>query len=271
MTTAGLVGLLATVSAAQDGARIGHLGIVTHGGPANINVGADDRLSLATLSRQVPALYRLRSLLTSDARLDLYSCSVAAGAGGKTFIDALSCAASAAVFASDNPVGTVSGADLTWEYHTGQSGRSNELFSMRGIEAIPGLCLYTYTSPADITNPAYHAQNNPYANATDYNVGQCTWYVYGRAQETGLVSAQTLSSIFGGTEYNAQELVFAFSKQRGSPGGGHYGRGYRVGGPAETGRHCLLVEILPARRIRREHGRTDDRVKLGSKSHLSST
>lgn len=42
MTTAGLVDLLGSVSAAHDGARIGHLGIVTHGGAGQVDLGTGD-------------------------------------------------------------------------------------------------------------------------------------------------------------------------------------------------------------------------------------
>ena len=195
MTTTGLVNLVKSVSAAHDGALIANLGIVAHGGPGEIDLGKGDVLSLATLPGQTAELEQLRSLLTDHAIVDLYSCSVAAGAAGKTFVDELAADTGAAVFASDNPVGTVRGADFIWEYHTGHAAVRNELFSMQKIEAIPGLCLYTYTSPADITNAAYHYPNNPIANATDYNVGQCTWFVYGRIRETNLISAQTLASL----------------------------------------------------------------------------
>ena len=152
MTTTGLVDLLDSVSAAHNGDRIGHLGIVTHGGPGEIELGNADDLSLTTLPSQAAALERLRSVLTSDARLDLYSCSVAAGPQGKTFVDELAADTAAAVFASDDPVGTVPGADFVWEYHAGQAGVSGELLSVQELETIPGLCLNlsapTLSSPA---------------------------------------------------------------------------------------------------------------------------
>jgi surface antigen len=169
MTATGLVNLLASVSAAHDGARIGHLGIVTHGGPGEIDVGNGNNLNLATLPNQSPALEQLRSKLTNDARLDLYACSVASGAGGKTFVDELAAATGTAVFASDNPVGTVPGADFVWEYHTGQAAASDELLLVQGIETIPRLCL---------------ADDYPYKNSTpdtvdpwNFYTRECTSYV----------------------------------------------------------------------------------------------
>jgi hypothetical protein len=189
MTTTGLADLLASVSAAHNGTPIGHLGIVAHGGPGEVDLGKGDDLSLATMPTQAPTLERLRSVLTSDARLDLYSCSVAAGADGKTFVDELSAITGAAVFASDNPVGSVSGSDFVWEYHTGQGVASKELFSVQELETISRLCL-AY-SPPNLTNSAY--QSGPYVT-TPYLVGQCTWYAYGRIQEVGLVTSSQLST-----------------------------------------------------------------------------
>ena len=130
MTATRMGDLLASVSASHNGAPIGHLGIVAHGSSGEIDLGKYDDLSLATLPSQAAALARLRSLLTNSARVDVYACDVAAGAAGKIFVDALSAATGAAVFASDNPVGTVPGSDFIWEYHTGQAATSNELLSV---------------------------------------------------------------------------------------------------------------------------------------------
>jgi uncharacterized repeat protein (TIGR02543 family) len=141
MTPNGLADLLASVSAAHHGTRIGHLGIVAHGGPGELFLGKGNILSLATLPGHALALERLRSVLASDARLDLYACSVAAGRGGKTFVDELAALTGAAVFASDNPVGTMPGADFVWEYHAGQVNASMELLLVREMEKIPQLCL----------------------------------------------------------------------------------------------------------------------------------
>ncbi|MCY2987580.1 MAG: Ig-like domain-containing protein, partial [Planctomycetota bacterium] len=151
MTVMGLVDLLVSESAAHDSAPIEHVGIVAHGGPGKIDLGKDDKLSSATIPSQAAAFERLRSVLTNDARLDLYACSVAAGAGGKTFVDELAAVTGAAVFASDNPVGTVPGSDLIWEYHTGDTVSNNDLFSVHELETITNLSLPT---PAVATQAA---------------------------------------------------------------------------------------------------------------------
>src|SRR5207302_1474114 len=71
----------------------------------------------------------------------LFSCWVAAGAGGKALVDELSALTGAAVFASDDAVGTVPGADFIWEYRTEPVSESRELFSADALDAIAGLSL----------------------------------------------------------------------------------------------------------------------------------
>ncbi len=178
MTTTGLVDLVASVSAAHGGDPIAHLAIVTHGGPGEVDLGKGDDLSLATMPSQAAALGRLRSVLTSDARLDLYACSVAAGGSGKTFVDELAAVTGATVYASDNPVGTVPGADFVWEYHTGQPAPTNELFSIQELETVSRLCLsdgaqFVSESPASGTSVATSTAFTE--TVTMKNTGTTTW------------------------------------------------------------------------------------------------
>ena len=178
MTTFELVNLLDSVSAAHGGARIADLAIVAHGGPGEIDLGTVDDLSLPTLPGQAMALEELRPLLSRDAFVDLYSCSVAAGAGGETFVDEFAADTGATVFASDHPVGTVPGASFLWDYQYGNRGRDSELFSSQELDDIPGLCLgpnshYVSESlPAGSQEPANTAFQEV---VTMENTGNTTW------------------------------------------------------------------------------------------------
>ena len=145
MTTTGLVDLLASVSAAHNGLPIGNLAIVAHGNSGELDLGKADDLNLATLPGQTTALERLRSVLANNACLDLYSCDVAAGASGKAFVNDLAAVTGATVYASDNLVGTVPGANLILDCHSGQAAASNDLFSVQDVETIRGLCLTNVT------------------------------------------------------------------------------------------------------------------------------
>ena len=177
MSTAGLVDLLASVSAAHGGAPIGHLGIVAHGGPGEIDLGSADHLSLATLPSKAAELQQLRSVFTTDARLDLWSCSVAAGPQGKAFVNALAADTGAAVFASDNPVGTVPGADFVWEYQTGYAVSSTALFSVQQLDAIRGLRLGDNAQlVSQSANPTNLAPGATFTKTwTMQNTGTTTW------------------------------------------------------------------------------------------------
>ena len=84
---------------------------------------------------------RLHSLFVVGSQIDLYSCSVAAGAGGKSFVNDFAVETGVAIFASDNPVGTVAGSNLILDFRTGQTGTSNELLRIQEMEKIPKLCL----------------------------------------------------------------------------------------------------------------------------------
>jgi len=141
MTTPGLVDLLAAVSAAHGGAPIGNLAIMAHGGPAEIDLGNTDDLSLATLPGQASALGGLRFVLTSNACVDLFTCCAAVGASGKTFVADLAAATGANVFASDSLVGTVPGATLFLDCHSGPVAATTDLFSLPEMDVIPRLRL----------------------------------------------------------------------------------------------------------------------------------
>ena len=117
---------------------IGHLAIVAHGSPGEVDLGKADDLSLATLPSQAAALERLRSLLDTNAELDLYSCSVAAGPGGKTFVNDLAAVTGATVDASDNLVGTVPGSDLIWDYHAGRAAAARSCCRPKSLGRFQG-------------------------------------------------------------------------------------------------------------------------------------
>ncbi|HYV35072.1 MAG TPA: glycoside hydrolase domain-containing protein [Gemmataceae bacterium] len=157
MTTSKLGEVVLSIAAANGGSPLSRLAIVTHGAPGQLDIGAHDSLNSATLTRDLPDLQRLRSLL-HGVRFDLYACSVASGPDGKAFVDELAAATGAAVFASAGPVGTVPGSSLVLDYHTAQAAASNELFTVGKMEAIPQLLLpapsITSVNPAQPTGSA---------------------------------------------------------------------------------------------------------------------
>jgi hypothetical protein len=152
MTTDRMAEIVGAVSAAHGGAEIGHIGIVTHGGAGRVEIGATDSCA-DDLIDPVGALGRLRSVLSDDARFDIYACSVASGSAGRAFVDELATRTGAAVFASDDAVGSGDSGDLIWEYSTSQTQVGTELFVVDEIESIVGLSLATPT-PTNLTATA---------------------------------------------------------------------------------------------------------------------
>ncbi|MBI3824141.1 MAG: DUF4347 domain-containing protein, partial [Planctomycetes bacterium] len=187
MTVRGAVELLESLSAAQGGARIGHLAVVAHGGSGQVAIGAN-ALSLDTLAADGPALDRLQAILTASARFDLVACSVAQGTAGKLFVDRLAEATGADVYASDDPVGASPGSDLVWEYHTGQGTDGGEL--LQSLDQIPGLSL-----PIDTTPPTV---NLSYPDSGTFTVGQ-TITIQGSASDASGISHVQIELYKGGT------------------------------------------------------------------------
>lgn len=144
MNSSGLVGLIASMSNEYMGAKIGHIGIVAHGRPGEIEIGKGSTLNLASLRSERLQWEQLRSLLTKDACIDIYACSVAAGKEGKIFIEELSTLTGTAVFAGEDLIGNASGATLALSYHSGAMVMADDLFSIQRLGVIQGLLL-----PAD--------------------------------------------------------------------------------------------------------------------------
>ena len=165
-TVDSLVHLLQNVSAERGGAPICHLGLVAHGRSGAVNLGATDTLDKQDLVAITPAWDQLRGLLTSDARIDLYSCDVAAGPAGKAFVNALAQRTGADVYASTDAVGTGKGADWVWEYNSGARGRAS-LFNMATLKRIDGLVLEDVYAPNQVKADA---DRTPGSNSPNFGV-----------------------------------------------------------------------------------------------------
>jgi autotransporter-associated beta strand protein len=179
ISTTGLVNLLDSVSAAHNHAPIANLAIVAHGSAGEIDLGKNDDLSLAALPGQSAALAGLRQVLTSGAQIDLFCCSVAAGAYGRLFVNELAADTGAAVFASDHTVGTVPGANLNLDYHAGPTIAEGRLFVVQDLDAIPRLSLGTDAATFVSQTVSNGATENPGADFkqtwTMTNTGTTTW------------------------------------------------------------------------------------------------
>jgi VCBS repeat-containing protein len=114
--TASLVELVGQILAQEQATQVRSLGLVTHGEAGTVHLSASEDWSQESLSLQHDVLVSLGELLSPDASVLFFSCNVAATASGRGFLDSFSQLTGATVFASDDPVGNVDGADWDWEY-----------------------------------------------------------------------------------------------------------------------------------------------------------
>ena len=78
---------------------------------------------METLQAESSEWTELGDLLTEDARIDLYGCSIGAGEDGSWFVQTLASVTDATVWASDDTTGNVEGSDWDLEVQTAADDR----------------------------------------------------------------------------------------------------------------------------------------------------
>lgn len=104
----------------STGQEIGHLAVVSHGAAGALSLG-NDVWTLESLQAESSEWAGLGELLTQDARIDLYGCSIGQGEDGGLFVATLASITGATVWASDDATGNVEGSDWDLEVQTGES------------------------------------------------------------------------------------------------------------------------------------------------------
>jgi Domain of unknown function (DUF4347)/Domain of unknown function (DUF4082) len=140
--------------------------IISHGNVAELQLG-NSLLSTNSLQQYAPSLQKWAASLTPDADILFYSCSVASGELGQTFINDISALTGADVAASTNSTGdSAKGGDWTLEYTTG-SIETVIPFDESLISTYQGLLpsLFTTQTPA-LTN-----LTDGSGSAGDYELG----------------------------------------------------------------------------------------------------
>ena len=97
-----------------EGAKIDHLAILSHGGDGALVLDpVDDIHTIGTIHQDTACWEAWGSMLTGDARIDLYGCSIGGGETGLQFVQALASLTSATVWASGDDTGN--GPTSDWE------------------------------------------------------------------------------------------------------------------------------------------------------------
>jgi hypothetical protein len=111
----GSINALLTDLVSSTGMQIDHLAILSHGSSGVLRLGPDEFWTVSTIEQDPTQWSVLGSLLDTDARIDLYGCSIGAGEQGRLFVDTLATITAATVWASDDLTGNVDGADWIFE------------------------------------------------------------------------------------------------------------------------------------------------------------
>ncbi len=135
----------------STGQAIGHLAILSHGDQAEVILGSDALYSLGDLPADAEAWTTLGTVLSEDARIDLYGCDIGSGGPGATFVTQLADVTGADVWASDDATGTGPDADWDLEVRTGESnmGYLIDSSALEGFEIL--LAVPDATDPQDFS------------------------------------------------------------------------------------------------------------------------
>ncbi len=114
---------------------IDHLALVTHGADGRLDLSDGAVYTASTVESSSAQWGHLGSLLSQDARIDLYGCNVGRGEPGSALVNALAKATGVTVWASDDTTGTGGSADWDLEVRSG-AGDMPYLLDGSGLGAL---------------------------------------------------------------------------------------------------------------------------------------
>lgn len=128
---------------ATTGEKIDHIAILSHGEAGILKLSSTSFFDVASVQANPADWHTLSTLLTGDARIDLYACSLGQGVQGLALVQSIAQATGATVWASDDMTGTATGADWDLEVKSASSG----LGSLIDPEAVIVSGLYLASVP----------------------------------------------------------------------------------------------------------------------------
>ena len=145
---AGIVGLLEQLVESQ-GERIDQLAVLSHGDAGVLKLTEAEIFSAYTVESDPGLWQQLGSLLSDDARIDLYGCDIGQGEAGALLVETIAQVTGATVWASDDATGNVNGAD--WDLEVRSS--SSDYALLIDIAALDGVSVYL--DNGGMTNPGF--------------------------------------------------------------------------------------------------------------------
>ncbi len=171
------------------GAKIGHLAILSHGDPGVLEISELSVISATSIENNPEAWMELGTLLTEDAKIDLYGRQIGAGSEGTALVEAMASTTSSEVWASDDSTGLVD-----WDLEIRSAGSSkgylldHTMLAGQGIELGDAL-----------VNPSFELEDFQGWTVVDYDGAQ---YYFG---------ATTL--LQSGTTVGFQHQVYDYADQ----------------------------------------------------------
>jgi hypothetical protein len=111
----------------STGHKIEQLEVMSYGQPGILQLSENSLFSANTVSSNPAAWQALGSLLTSNAKIDLWGCNVGQGADGTSLVNTISSITHATVWASSNTTGSGANSDWVLETHSGESSLGSVL------------------------------------------------------------------------------------------------------------------------------------------------
>jgi hypothetical protein len=137
----------------STGHKIEQLELLSYGQHGILQLSENSLFSASTVSSNPIPWQTLGSLLTADAKIDLFGCNIGQGADGTSLVNTISSLTHATVWASDNTTGSGPNSDWVLETHSGESA----LGSVLDANVLNSLNVTLDNS--DMTNPGFETGN----------------------------------------------------------------------------------------------------------------
>lgn len=118
----------------SSGSTIDSLAVIGHGDEGILTLGADE-IHFFNVSDYAPGFDALSEVLSEDAQIQLYGCSLAGNVLGEALADRLAMYTGADVFASDDTTGGHA-CDWDLEYSSSADAKQRTLFDLRKLAAV---------------------------------------------------------------------------------------------------------------------------------------
>jgi ELWxxDGT repeat protein len=131
----------------EGGHKIDHLAILSHGDVGLLKLTQQGMFDTSSLQANAAQWQILGSLLSENARIDLYGCDIGKDPQGLIFVNTLATVSGVTVWGSNDSTGSIQGADWELEVHSA----ANALPGLIDASRLEGTSLYLDSTPYDVS------------------------------------------------------------------------------------------------------------------------